>query len=241
MALDEALLSRARRTGEGVLRLYTWSRPTLSLGRHQTARGRYRIERLRALGIDVVRRPTGGRAVLHDREITYSVTAPCARAGPLRESYDRINRLLVVGLAELGVHVAPASQTTSRAPLPGVRPCFETPTAGELIWGGRKLVGSAQWRDREVMLQHGSILLDDDQSLVGTLLKQPEPSPMRPATLREALGRSPTLDEITTAMTHAVRMLEDRAVAPLAIDHRLSREIARARARYEDDDWTWRR
>src|SRR5687768_14706976 len=76
MALDEALLERARDSGEAVARVYTWSRPTLSLGRNQTAAGRYDLALAAALGIDVVRRPTGGRAVLHHRELTYAVAAP---------------------------------------------------------------------------------------------------------------------------------------------------------------------
>src|SRR5437762_2701634 len=95
MALDEALMVYARETGSWVLRVYSWSSPTLSLGRHQKARGGYDLTRLAEHRIDVVRRPTGGRAILHDREITYSVTGPVADAGDLHESYARINRLLI--------------------------------------------------------------------------------------------------------------------------------------------------
>ena len=94
MALDEALMARARRTGESVLRVYGWSRPTLSLGRNQRAVGLYREQALAERGIGVVRRPTGGRALLHDREITYSVTAPCEDNTALLTEYGRINALL---------------------------------------------------------------------------------------------------------------------------------------------------
>ena len=83
--MDVSLLDRARSSGECVMRIYEWSRPTLSLGRNQAARGHYDLERARAAGIDFVRRPTGGRAVLHHRELTYSVTAPAAALGPARE------------------------------------------------------------------------------------------------------------------------------------------------------------
>ena len=76
MALDEALMSRARRSGETVLRVYGWAAPTLSFGRHQRALGEYDEAALLRAGVGVVRRPTGGRALLHDREVTYSVTAP---------------------------------------------------------------------------------------------------------------------------------------------------------------------
>src|SRR5579872_3055464 len=91
MALDEALMARARMHREWVLRVYGWSAPTISFGRNQAALGRYDRDRIRRRGFGVVRRPTGGRAILHHHEITYSVTAPIALAGSLRESYERIN------------------------------------------------------------------------------------------------------------------------------------------------------
>src|SRR5271154_4919364 len=99
MALDHALLARAARTGECVLRVYSWRSPTVSFGRHQRTAGGYDHLHLAA-----VRRPTGGRAVLHDREATYSVTAPVTR--PLRATYARINRLLLDALHRLGVDAA---------------------------------------------------------------------------------------------------------------------------------------
>ena len=116
----------------------------------------------------MVRRPTGGRALLHHREITYSVTAPVSTRDSLRESYARINRLLVDGLTRLGVAVEVATPRERALP-PSAAPCFERPAAGELVVNGRKLVGSAQWRDEGAMLQHGSILVEDDQPLVSAL------------------------------------------------------------------------
>ena len=96
MARDHALMERAVLAGEWTLRVYAWRTPTISLGRNQTARGRYDLERIHARGIAVVRRPTGGRAILHDREITYSVTAPVADAGDLRRSYALSAAILVL-------------------------------------------------------------------------------------------------------------------------------------------------
>src|SRR4051812_28201699 len=168
MALDDALMNRARTSGEWVARLYSWSRPTISLGRNQTARGRYDLERIRELGLDMVRRPTGGRAILHDREITYSVTAPMAETGDLRQAYDRINRLVLETLHRLGVYASIAAPR-KRASFPGMAPCFDEPSAGELVLDGRKIAGSAQWRADGGILQHGSILLEDDQSLLASL------------------------------------------------------------------------
>ena len=84
MAIDDALMARARRTGEGVVRVYSWAEPTLSLGRNQWTAGVYSAERAHAVGVGVVRRATGGRALLHSREITYSVTAPAPPDESLR-------------------------------------------------------------------------------------------------------------------------------------------------------------
>src|SRR5689334_12950551 len=95
MALDGALLDRAREGGETVLRVYGWRSPTLSFGRNQRARGLYDGQAAAERGIEVVRRPTGGRAVLHHREVTYSVTGPAPAGHGLGESYGRINRLLL--------------------------------------------------------------------------------------------------------------------------------------------------
>jgi lipoyl(octanoyl) transferase len=239
MALDEALMARARSTGEWVLRVFSWSAPTLSLGRHQNACAAYDPATLAAAGIAVVRRPTGGRAVLHDREVTYSVTAPANDAGPLRESYQRINRLLVDGLRSLGVAAEVAE--VPRTPKPDLTPCFELPSPGELTAAGRKLAGSAQWREHGALLQHGSILIDGDQAPVSTLLRHPLPAPPAPATLRDILGRPPATPDVAAALFDAVRRLEDRDATELTVDASLSHDAAVLCPRYEDAAWTWRR
>src|ERR1700681_3749079 len=111
MARDTALQARAARTGETVFSIYSWSQPTLSFGRNQPASGLYDVVKIGGAGIDVVRRPTGGRAILHHREVTYSVTAPLNGAAPLRETYSRINRILQTGLSRLGVAVVAATSS----------------------------------------------------------------------------------------------------------------------------------
>jgi lipoate-protein ligase A len=239
MAFDEALLHRARETGETVLRVYTWSAPTLSLGRNQRAAGLYDLELARARGVEFVRRPTGGRAVLHHREITYSVTAPVSDAN-LRDSYERINALLVRALRILGVDVSVATNEQP-APLPDASPCFEVPTVGELTFRGRKLVGSAQWREDGALLQHGSILIDDDQRLIAQLSRgMPSPS-VEPATLREALGRAPDGYEIAEALIDATSESGDDPGALLVPDAELLGRAGMLEARYSSSDWTWRR
>jgi lipoate-protein ligase A len=206
MARDVVLMNRARKTGEIIFSVYGWSEPTLSLGRNQRAKGCYDLDRMRAMGVSVVRRPTGGRALLHHREVTYSVTAPLDEGNGLRDSYERINRILLSGLQQLGVH-ASVADPKGPAALPNDVPCFATPARGELVSDGRKLVGSAQWRDDNVLLQHGSILIEDDQSLIqafSVASDDRDPVPI-PATLTSALGRAPEISELSNALFQAVR------------------------------------
>jgi len=240
MALDEALMSRARETGEWTLRVYAWSSPTISLGRNQSAMRHYDRERIRRRGVAVVRRPTGGRAILHHREITYSVTGPADAAGAERESYTRINRLLVRALKNLGVDAGVAPKR-ERARIPDATPCFEHPAEGELTFDGRKIAGSAQWRSDGALLQHGSILVGDDQEqLAGFSLSAAGALPA-PATLTQAMGRAPSLEEAAAAFAAAVRDLEDPRAAPLDLDDELRARAATLVVQYSDDSWTWRR
>lgn len=241
MARDTALQARAARSGETVFSIYSWSTPTLSFGRNQPASGRYDMEKIRSAGVDVVRRPTGGRAILHHREVTYSVTAPVKDAAPLRETYARINRILQAGLSQIGVLVEAAS-ASGRAAVPSMRPCFETPAEGELVAQGAKLVGSAQWRDDGALLQHGSILVNDDQSRLTVFAAggQKEGVIPPPATLHGLLGRSPSAEEVAEAMFDAVRSLEDPDASELAEDE-VRDETLEHVPHFLDEDWTWRR
>jgi lipoate-protein ligase A len=239
MAVDEALMDRARATGEWVLRVYSWATPTISFGRNQTACGHYDLERIRTDGLHVVRRPTGGRAILHHREVTYSVTAPVAAAGDLRASYERINRLLVAALDSMGVAATPAV-ASRRAAAPGIAPCFDEPSLGELTVDGRKLAGSAQWRHEDALLQHGSILVEDDQTLLADYTIGSTPIPA-PATLENLLGRQTTVTAVAEALFEAVRGLEDVGAQPLELDDALRARVSSLVVRYLDDAWTWRR
>ena len=250
MAMDDTLLAHARTSGEVVVRVYGWAAPTLSLGRNQRARGLYDPERLAARGIAVVRRPTGGRAVLHWREATYAVAAPLgalAPAGaPLKASYARINVVLLDALRRLGV-AAREAVPVGRSPLPDGAPCFEVPTGGELVLdgadGSRKLVGSAQWREDGALVQHGSILIEDDQHVVGDLSLVPMPPLPVPATLHAALGRQPPLGEIAAAIFAATRAMLDPDAMPCEPELLATWQAAAAQraAHYRDDAWTWRR
>lgn len=228
MALDMALMDRAKTTGEYVFRVYSWDKPTLSLGRNQTAKGRYKLGTA-----DIVRRPTGGRALMHHREVTYSVTGP--NDGTLRAVYDRINRILLAGLKSLGVPVELATPT-GRSPMPTDAPCFETPVGGELVVEGKKLVGSAQWRDESSFLQHGSILIDNDQGMIPDLMIEPPAKFPVPATLREILGTMPDIRTIADALFESVRKSEYPKASPLE-----PVSTANWLPHFQSNDWTWRR
>ena len=250
MATDLALLDHARRTGEATLRLYAWARPTLSLGRHERGRGVFDLRALRESGIDLVRRPTGGRALLHDHEVTYAVAAPAA-AGTLGETYRAVNALLLAALRSLGVRVDEATRAT---PLrPDGAPCFAEPSAGELVVDGAKLVGSAQWRDGGAWLQHGSILLEDDQPRIATLRRAPDapgtgpdvvpPAPASTAaaaTLRAALGREVAPTDVEEAIVGAFHdglgTLADLPAATLS-----GGDLRRHLEALADPTWVWRR
>lgn len=235
MACDMALMDRARSSGEAVLRVYSWSAQTLSFGRNQKTAG-YHRDAIRGAGVDVVRRPTGGRAILHHREITYSVTAPVSVDSSIAAAYDWINTLLVAALRSLGVP-AEVTPRAGRAPAPDEHPCFATATPGEITARGRKLVGSAQYRESGAMLQHGSILIADDQSLVAAFGGMPAPA--RPATLEELLQPAPGPAELHAALTQC---LKREGVEAAALDAgELEPAMASHAQTFEDPQWTWRR
>ena len=155
MVADLDLLDDVHRGGASALRLYTWTRPTLSLGRFQADDDVNRDACTRR-GVEVVRRPTGGRALLHGGDLTYAVvTRPRAgRAGGIAAIYEWIASGLIAGLAEIGVGAAVARHDGPAGPA-----CFAGQQGADLRVGERKLCGSAQvWRD-DCVLQHGSILL----------------------------------------------------------------------------------
>lgn len=241
MARDSALLARAAATGESVFSIYSWEKPTLSFGRNQRALGHYRRERIGDRNLDVVRRPTGGRAILHHREITYSVTAPLRESESLRDAYERINLILLGGLARIGINASIASGGKSIKP--GASPCFELPSDGEVMADGRKLVGSAQWRGECSFLQHGSILVDDDQTMLASLGEEGSDAatvPASPATLRQLIGRAPESSELAAAMFEAVDELERTSGSTLD-ENEVRSAALEMMPGFLDDNWTWRR
>jgi lipoate-protein ligase A len=233
MALDSALL-RCAQAGVSFLRLYRWDPPCLSFGRNEPALFRYDRDRIREMGLDTVRRPTGGRAVWHDAEVTYAVAAPIEAFGSLAASYHAIHTMIAGALRRLGVPAVLAASPKRGHAGPAAGACFATPAGGEVIVNGRKLAGSAQVREGGAFLQHGSILLDDRQNVVSAVTRGPAPPPSA-TSLAQCLGRKPSFDEVAAVLAEVVGELWTvREAGPARPDHALI-------ARFSDPGWTWRR
>lgn len=242
MAVDSLLLDDARESGLTTLRIYAWSSPTLSLGRHERALGRFDRARLTEMGVSVVRRPTGGRALLHNREVTYSVTGPVGNR-TLREAFSDVNDFLTSAMLRLGVRSLSEATPRGATEPPGWSACFAEPNKGELVVGGAKLIASAQWRDQGAFLQHGSILLDDDQSLIADLSNE-ESRPTLAATLSQVLGRDIPYAEVRDVLVEEWSSRGSNGVTfPLQTESIQLDDSAlqRHRQTYLDPEWTWRR
>jgi lipoate-protein ligase A len=167
MALDDVLTRACEDGGQPTLRLYAWARPTLSLGRNQELSMAADLHACRRLGVDLVRRPTGGRAVLHENEVTYAVSVPASEpllALGARAALGRMAEGIARGLEGLGVEARREfpSGRGHRQTLPPDAPCFAAVAADELTVKGFKVAAAAQWRLRRALLQHGSIPLSVD-------------------------------------------------------------------------------
>ncbi|MCA9800397.1 MAG: lipoate--protein ligase family protein [Cyanobacteria bacterium HKST-UBA02] len=204
MAVDEAMLD-AHLEGQTppTLRLYGWSPPAVSIGYGQKLEDDF-VRRCREEGIDIVRRPTGGRAVLHMNELTYAFVGTAGSDGFLEDSiigaYRQICQGIIEALHSLGVEVEVG---TSQKSYRDYSDCFQATTTADLHINGRKMVGSAQLRRGRGVLQHGSILLKQDQDLLPRLLSGDASSKGktdRHANLFEILDREIATADLEEAM-----------------------------------------
>jgi lipoyl(octanoyl) transferase len=240
MAVDELLMESVRAGGPPTLRLYPWAPPCFSFGRNQPALGHYDPRALSEAGIQVVRRPTGGRAVLHDQELTYSVAMPSRTFGSARGAYREINRILLDAVRWLGVAATMQPDERRPSPYPSTAPCFADPVAGELVAAGRKLIGSAQVCEGGVILQHGSIPLGRPSSLDD--LPPPVAARIdgRPAYLTSLVGRPVKVGELAESIARTWGAEFGRPVSEPLSQTELERAHALS-ARYRSGCWTWRR
>lgn len=247
MAVDEAIW-QAVAGGRSLptLRLYAWEPPCLSLGRHQSVREVNR-EALRAAGYGLVRRPTGGRAILHTDELTYSVAAPLRDPrvrGDVLTSCEQLSQGLLEALRLLGIGNAAAHQSKQHLPAAGPV-CFEAPALFEITVGGRKLVGSAQMRGRGALLQHGAVPLWGDIARICPFLIPPA-DPLRvrarATTLEAVLGRRVSWEEAAEAMAEGFARALNLRLEPGGLTA-WEQEVARRlqEEKYGAEEWTGRR
>jgi lipoyl(octanoyl) transferase len=237
MAMDEAILESASH-GESLptLRLYAWDPPCLSLGYAQPLTD-VDLPHLHARGWDLVRRPTGGRAVLHTDELTYSVIGPLDEphlAGGVLDSYRRLAQALVAALRILGLPADIEGETRPAAGRTANPVCFEVPSTYEITVSGKKLLGSAQSRRKDGVLQHGSLPLTGDLLRILQALSYPDEGARtraasrlldHAATVESLLGHPVTWDEAAQAFTQSFREVLD---LNLPLGELTPREISRA-------------
>lgn len=175
MARDEALLeSVLDGRSPPVLRFYGWKPPGLSIGYLQRVEEEADLSAARRYGIDCVRRLTGGKSVLHEDELTYSIVIRSDHGSldgrGVIDSYRSISRALVLSLSFLGIDAGMAERTGERAGRSSTSVCFEVPSVYEIVVAGRKIIGSAQTRHRGVILQHGSVPISWDAEKMLTVM-----------------------------------------------------------------------
>lgn len=253
MALDEAILESVS-CGDSLptLRLYAWQPACLSLGYAQPV-GDVDQEALAERGWQLVRRPTGGRAILHTDELTYAVIAPDSHPdlrGGVLESYRRLSKGLIAGLVALGLHVDPVREI-SVAPGSRENPvCFEAPSAYEITVAGLKLLGSAQVRRRGGILQHGTLPLAGDLSRICLALRYQDSNARqaararvleRAATLERLLGHTPAWSSVARAMKSGFEeALGWRFEAGGLLDSEHARAQELEHERFSNPSWTAR-
>lgn len=246
MAIDEAI-SRALQANLAppTLRFFSWQPACLSLGQAQPG-GDVDREACRAAGVEVVRRPTGGRAILHTDELTYSVIAPEREprvAGTIVESYRRLSEGLLNGLMSMGVPTRQVERLNNHDQDQGPV-CFEVPSNYEIVFGGKKLVGSAQMRKAGVVLQHGTLPLHGDIARISLYLtSHPDPERVRgrATTVEAAIGRLIDFDVAAEFMAQGFARALNLRLEPdgLTSEEQAWTEELR-REKYARDEWTYR-
>jgi lipoyl(octanoyl) transferase len=259
MAVDEALLDwHSQGEIPPVVRFYGWEPAALSIGYFQKADKEVNFEALKEHGLGFVRRPTGGRGVLHEHELTYSVIVseehPDMPAG-VTEAYRVISEGVLQGFRALGLDAEFAVPRTEeeKASLKNPRSsvCFDAPSWYELVVEGRKVAGSAQTRQKGVILQHGSILLDIDEDKLFSLFhyssdrvkdRMKRAFKDKAVAINALRSERVTLNEARSAFKKGFEEGLNIHLEPLILTEEQKRQINKIQhERYESDDWNFRR
>ncbi|MEA3558268.1 MAG: biotin/lipoate A/B protein ligase family protein [Candidatus Thermoplasmatota archaeon] len=251
MARDETLLRRVIAKGSApCVRFYQWKPAGLSIGRFQKIDEGVDLKACKVHGVEVVRRLTGGEAVLHDNEITYSIIIPLTHPDfdgrGVIDTYKTISRALVKGLELTGVRSTIAGEAPTRPDPGGQGVCFYTPTVNEIVADHRKIIGSAQTRDKLVIMQHGSIPIDWDIDKQFDVMAIPKEKREvftnlfrnRATTIVEQLGSIPSFEKLSGNFSKGFEEVFNTRL--VQSDYSVS-EIKMTRwlvqKKYECDDW----
>ncbi|BAB06531.1 lipoate protein ligase [Halalkalibacterium halodurans C-125] len=259
MALDEALLNWH---SEGLIpptiRFYGWNPPTLSIGYFQKVQKEINMEMVEKHQLGFVRRPTGGRGVLHDKELTYSVIVteehPDMPAS-VTEAYRIISQGILEGFRDLGLDayfaVPKTEEEKNALKNPRSAVCFDAPSWYELVVEGRKVAGSAQTRQKGVILQHGSIVLDIDEDKLFDLFNYPSER-VRERMQRNFKNKAVPINElrdVPLSMEEVKKAFKDGfekglsiKLEPYTLTDAEEAEVKQiAKERYETDEWNFRK
>lgn len=259
MALDEALLEwHSKGLIPPTIRFYNWDPPTLSIGYFQTVEKEVNLEAVKKYGLGFVRRPTGGRGVLHDKELTYSVIVSEEHPNmpqSVTEAYRVISQGLLEGFKRVGLDAyfaIPKTEAEKEAlKNPRSAVCFDAPSWYELVVEGRKVAGSAQTRQKGVILQHGSIILDIDEDMLFDLFRfenervreRMQRNFKNKAIAINALREEPlSMDEAKAAFKIGFEEGLQIVLEPYTLtDEEETYVKSIAKSRYENDEWNFRK
>ncbi|MFX3622573.1 MAG: biotin/lipoate A/B protein ligase family protein [Ectobacillus sp.] len=259
MALDECLLSwQSERKMPPVIRFYQWDVPTLSIGYFQRAEKEIDIEEVKRRGFGFVRRQTGGRSVLHDRELTYSVIVPEEHEKmpkTVTEAYRVISQGLLEGFKFLGLDayfaVPKTEQDREALKNPRSAVCFDAPSWYEIVVEGRKIAGSAQTRQKGVILQHGSIPLEIDLDTLYDLFIFPNERikermknmfSTKAVAINELTNRMFTIEQLIEAFKVGFERGLNIDLVPYELTKEQQEQVEQlAREKYENDEWNFKK
>ncbi|MBL7565194.1 lipoate--protein ligase family protein [Staphylococcus saccharolyticus] len=258
MAMDEALLNFVSR-GEidPVIRFYTWNPATLSIGYFQRLKKEIDIDKVAEKGFGIVRRQTGGRGVLHDKELTYSVIVPESHPNmptTVTEAYKVISQGLLEGFKNLGFEtyfaVPRSKEEREKLKQPRSSVCFDAPSWYELVVEGRKIAGSAQTRQKGVILQHGSILQDIDINELFDMFifknnrlkaKMKEAFVEKAVAINDISDTHITIEEMKVAFEKGFKTGLNIELKPLQLNDLQHKEIKELEHKYRSDEWMYRK
>lgn len=258
MAMDEALLNFVSR-GEidPVIRFYTWNPATLSIGYFQRLQKEIDIDKVKEKGYGLVRRQTGGRGVLHDKELTYSVIVPESHPNmpsTVTEAYKIISQGLLEGFKNLGFEtyfaIPRSKEERDKLKQPRSSVCFDAPSWYELVVEGRKIAGSAQTRQKGVILQHGSILQDIDiDDLFDMFIfknerlkaKMKENFVQKAVAINVISNQHITLNEMENAFKSGFKKGLNIDFKPLELTEKQKEEVQELEEKYRSEAWMYRK